>query len=150
MLFRSRATMTQADCGEGGFDRVGCSQVRPVLGREVVERQQHITVFRQALTRRWIFRFVFFQEVVEGRACDRPCFRVPDFVQVGFGFELNALRKLIQDVRCFVNRAALFSGFGKQLAGCGPESQGSELLSNLVFRGRNQAAFSCMIPSVNV
>lgn len=43
------ATMPQANGGEGGLDRIGRPQVPPVLGREVVKRLQHVSVFRQTL-----------------------------------------------------------------------------------------------------
>ena len=74
--------MTQADCGERGFNRIRRSQVSPVLRREVVVRQQHVTVLRQAVARCRVFRFVLFKELVERFARSFPRFGVPDFVQV--------------------------------------------------------------------
>ena len=44
-----RAPVSETHCRERGFDRVRGPKVNPVLGREVVERQQDVSVFRQAL-----------------------------------------------------------------------------------------------------
>ena len=44
--------------GEDAFDRVGGSDVLPVLGREVVERQQHVAIFDQLLDRPLVFHAV--------------------------------------------------------------------------------------------
>jgi hypothetical protein len=41
--------MPQPDGGERALDGVGGSQVNPVLGREVVEGQQHGAILGQAL-----------------------------------------------------------------------------------------------------
>ena len=45
------AAMTQADGGEGRFDRVRGSHMLPVFGREVVEGQEHVAAFLQAVGR---------------------------------------------------------------------------------------------------
>lgn len=38
------AAMPQSDRGERALDGIGRAQVTPVLGREVVEREQHVAV----------------------------------------------------------------------------------------------------------
>ena len=48
--------MSQPDGGECAFDGVGGAQVNPVLGREVVEGQEHGAILGQALGRLGIFR----------------------------------------------------------------------------------------------
>ena len=52
--------------GEGTFDRIGCSDVPPVLGREVVESQQSISVLDQAFDRLGVLGAVGLEEEVEG------------------------------------------------------------------------------------
>ena len=56
--------MSQADGGEGGFDRVRRSQVSPVFRGKIVERQQHCTILTQALARLRVLRVVLFEEVL--------------------------------------------------------------------------------------
>ena len=51
--------------GEGRFDRVGGAQMRPVLGREVVEGEQHAPVVGQFLGGLGILRAVVFDEAIE-------------------------------------------------------------------------------------
>lgn len=46
--FRSPSSVS--DGGEGGFDRIGRSDMDPVLGREVVEREKNIFVLPQTFT----------------------------------------------------------------------------------------------------
>jgi hypothetical protein len=41
------ATMQQPHCGKRALDGVGRAQVTPVLGREVVEREQRVAIPRQ-------------------------------------------------------------------------------------------------------
>jgi hypothetical protein len=43
------AVAAMPDGGKGALDRVGGADMRPMLGREVVEGEQAITVFDQAL-----------------------------------------------------------------------------------------------------
>ena len=65
------AAMPQADGGERAFDRVGGSQVDPVLGREVVEGEQHVAILRQALGGLGILGLVGLQEQIERLARHR-------------------------------------------------------------------------------
>ena len=50
--------------GEGQFDRVGGSDMNPMLGGEVVEGKQYIFVIAQAGTGSWKLCFVQFEEVI--------------------------------------------------------------------------------------
>ena len=54
-----------ADGGEDAFDRVGGSQVVPVLGRAVEDGQQGLGVLDQASNGRAVFDRVFFREDLE-------------------------------------------------------------------------------------
>ena len=60
------ATVTQADGGEGRFDRVRGSHMLPVFGGEVVEGHEYVAVFLQAVGRFEIFGRVVLQEIVKG------------------------------------------------------------------------------------
>ena len=57
--------MPKSNSRECGFNRIRRSQVSPVFGREVVEREQHVPVLGEARTSRWVFRLVLLKEVVE-------------------------------------------------------------------------------------
>ncbi len=52
--------------GEGALDGVCCSDVFPVLGREVVESQQAFTVLGEALDGLVVFRAIGIDEEIEG------------------------------------------------------------------------------------
>ena len=56
-----------ADCRERAFDDVGRAQMLPVLGGEVVERQQCVSILDQALDRLIVFDVPAFDEGVERR-----------------------------------------------------------------------------------
>ena len=87
--------MTKPDRREGGFNRIGRPQVAPVLGWEVVERQQHVAVSFQAVTGRSVLRTVLFQERIKCLVRIRLRFGLPDFVQVALRFGLNAPGHLV-------------------------------------------------------
>ncbi len=87
------AAVSQANGGERRFDRVGRSQVRPVPGREVVEREQHVAVLSQTLARRRALGVVLHQEVVEGVVRGLASDRLPDVVQVALGPGVHAVRR---------------------------------------------------------
>ena len=55
-----------ADGRESRFDRVGGSDVDPVLGGEVVEGEQHIFVIAQTGAGSWELWFVQLEEVITG------------------------------------------------------------------------------------
>ena len=72
--------MAKPDGCEGRFDGVCGSQVVPMFGWEVVERQQDCSVFGEAFARRGILGFEFLNEFVEGLFRVRFGFGLPDFV----------------------------------------------------------------------
>ena len=53
--------MAKTDCGKGTFDRIRRSDVTPVLSGEVIECQQLIAVFLQAVVGFVVLRAVGFQ-----------------------------------------------------------------------------------------
>ena len=79
------------DRREHGLNWVGLSRVTPVLRREVVERQQHVTVVRQVFARRGVFPAVFFEQGIERFVRVVPCLGLPDLVRITLRFGLNAL-----------------------------------------------------------
>ena len=99
--------MPEADCGEGGFDRVGRSQVSPVLRREIVEGEQLISILSQTLGRGRVLRVVLLKEVVERGDRSISRFRLPNFMQRTPGSWLYALRKLAEDVAGLATREAI-------------------------------------------
>jgi hypothetical protein len=66
------------------FNWIGRSQVIPVLGREVVERQQCFFILGQAGDGRRVFDAVFFLEDVNSYSRRGLGFNVMDLLQVGF------------------------------------------------------------------
>ena len=60
-----RAPVTQTHRCEGTFDRIRRAKMNPMCGREVVERQQGITVFAQARHRIGILRLIGSLEQIE-------------------------------------------------------------------------------------
>jgi hypothetical protein len=52
--------------GKGGFYRVGGSQMRPVLGWEVIKSKQPFFVFFQAVGRFWVLGLVTGDELIIG------------------------------------------------------------------------------------
>ena len=63
---RLRARRAVAPGGEGRFDRVRRAQMRPVLGEEVTERKQRVTILAELLGGLRIFRTVMAHEAVGG------------------------------------------------------------------------------------
>lgn len=74
--------MSEADGGEVGFNRIRGSQVRPVLSREVVERQQHIAVLPKTFAGCEVLGVVLLEKVVECSFGSVTRFGLPDFVMV--------------------------------------------------------------------
>ncbi len=63
-----------SNCGKGAFYGVGCSDVFPVLSREVIERQEHVAIFEQLAHGLVVFHAVCRVEEVKralGRAIAR-------------------------------------------------------------------------------
>ncbi len=94
-----------------------------MFGRKVVEGQQLFPIFPQAFARFLIFGIVFLQEVIEG--CLGVCFRfrLPDFVDVTFGFRLNALGHFVQHVGRLVDPTTLLLRFREYLSQSRPEAE---------------------------
>ena len=100
-----RASMPQADRGEGALDGIGRPQVAPVLSGEVVEGQEDVAVLREAVARPLVLRTVLLQEVVEGFGRRIPGLGEPDLVKVALRLRLESLRHLVEHVGRLVTPA---------------------------------------------
>jgi hypothetical protein len=67
------------------FNGVRGAQVLPVLGREVIEGEQHRAIFSQALTGSFVFGLVLGEERVECLVRRLARFGHPDLLKVGLG-----------------------------------------------------------------
>ena len=81
---------------ERRLDRIRRPQMNPVLGREVVERQQHVPVLRQAFDRVRVLRKIFRKESAVGDECLLFRRRQIHLMHRLFGVRLNALEQLVQ------------------------------------------------------
>src|SRR3954452_7954294 len=97
------------------------AQVFPMLGREVVERQQRVSIFAQAVGRLLVFQRVALDEGVERQLGCGLGFGHPDLLQRAFGFRVLALRQLGKYVGGLVHPAALLARFRPDLTGGLPE-----------------------------
>lgn len=105
-------------------DRVGCTQVYLVLGREVIEGQQGVAILRQRRGGLGVLGLVAGEEVLEGTPCFRPTGRHPDRLQVALGLAQKALG---QRRKYIAHRAepALMHRVRVDMLQRGPESQGA-------------------------
>ena len=126
--------MAKPNRRECRFDGIGRSQVPPVLGREVIEGQQLLAILPQTFARFLILGVVFFQEVIECCLGVRFRFRLPDFVDVTFGFRLNALGHSVQHVGRLVDPTTLLLRFREYLSQSRPEAECSVTHRNLRCR----------------
>ena len=92
---------------KGGFNRVGCSQALPVLGREVIEYQQFLTVFFKASRRFRILGLIGLHTQVEHRFGLLSGLRLPDLMQRFFGLGLRSLEQGIQYITGLMHPATL-------------------------------------------
>src|SRR5215216_7373099 len=90
-----------ADRCERAFDDVGCAQMLPVLGREVVEGKQRIAILGQAVDRLGVFDAPGFDEGVESDERLLLGLGHPDLLQRPLGLRLLALGQLVEDVGGF-------------------------------------------------
>src|SRR5262245_44016834 len=109
------------------FDRIvrwrTVAKVFPVLGWEVVERQERVSILAQAVGRLLVFWRVALDEGVERQLGGGLGFGHPDLLQRAFGLRLLALRQLGEHVRGLVHPAALLARFRPDLTGGLPEPE---------------------------
>jgi hypothetical protein len=87
--------------------------MEPVLGRVVEERQQFVLVIGDPPDDFRVFRSVLFLERADRGAGWAPVLGVVNILDGALGRCLRGLRKRAKNIRCFMNPAPLFPGFGK-------------------------------------
>src|SRR6266568_6893322 len=95
----------------------------PVLGREVVESKQRVSILAQAIGGLLVFQRVALDEGVERQLGCGLGFGHPYLLQRAFGFRLLALRQLGKYVGGLVHPAALLARFRPDLTGRLPEPE---------------------------
>ena len=86
-----RLTGPMPHCRKGRFDRIRRPQMHPVLGREIIEREQHNFVFSQALGRLRILCGKLRKESTIGDERSFFCRRQIHLFNQLLGIRLNAL-----------------------------------------------------------
>ena len=76
------------DCGKGGFNRIGSAYALPVLGWEVEECHEFLTVLLQAQCRLGILGFIGFDEQIKGLLGTLFGLSLPDVVDRRLGLWL--------------------------------------------------------------
>ena len=103
------------DRGEDGLDRVRGPQVVSVLGGEVEEGEQRVTVPGQALGRLGVLRPILLDEDRDGCFGRRSRRRRGDLADVGLHGALHGFRHLVEQVGGLVQPAPLVTGGGQNL-----------------------------------
>jgi hypothetical protein len=85
--------LTQPDGGEGRLDRIGGTQVDPVLGRVVIERQEHVHVLGDLRDRLGPLGAVVGLERFDRRQCVVLVLGVVDLRERGLRAWVRRLRK---------------------------------------------------------
>src|SRR5260370_17118474 len=83
---------------ERALDRICRSEVLPVLGRKVIEGEQWVAIFAEALDSLLVLEAVAFDEAIECSLGVLPGLRHPDVLQRTLGLCLQALWHLVQDI----------------------------------------------------
>src|SRR5580658_7997594 len=110
----------------------------PVLGGEVVEGEERVAIFRQALDRLLVLCAVGFEERIECGLGGLPGFCHPDILQCALGLGLQALRQLVQDIRglCTQQRCALVFGHTSSIAFQNPSAPSATASCGSIVRPR--------------
>src|SRR6266571_3498603 len=87
---------------ERALDRICRSEVLPVLGRKVIEGEQWVAIFAEALDSLLVLEAVALDEAIECSLGVLPGLRHPDVLQRTLGLCLQALGQLVQDIRRLV------------------------------------------------
>ena len=108
---------------KGAFDGIGGANVLPVLGREVVDGEQHVAVLGQAGHRFVVLGARGLEEEVEGLLGHRAGLGHPDVLSVLLGAWLDGLRELVEHVGGLVHPTALLARRPVDLAQGFPETK---------------------------
>src|SRR6476660_158767 len=124
----------------------------PMLGREVVEGQQRIAIFDQALDRLVVFDAPGLDEDIERR--ERILFSLghPDLLQRPLGFRMLALRQLVEHIGGLVHPATLAAGLRPHFLDRLPEAERASatassgpIASPRRFRSSNNSLQDCAL-----
>ena len=124
-----------ANGSEGALDRVCGSDVLSVLGREVVEGQEDITVFCQPSNGLVEFHAVGGHEIIKSCVSIHACLCVPNVVQMALCFGLNRFWHRVQHIAGLVEPTALFFRGAINLAQCNPKPRAPRTFSPDVDNG---------------
>ena len=94
-----------------------------MLRGKIIKDQQRAMVFLQALSSFRILCFICVYKALKISFCFFAIFGLPNLMQVGFGFRLKALWKIVQYIGGLMNLASLAFGHRKYLGNCFPEAQ---------------------------
>ncbi len=97
------------DGGKGRCNRIRCPNTLPVPRREIIKRQQIITVFFQAPGRFGIFRLIGVNEGAQSPLRLFPLRRLPDIAQRPLGLGLHGFGQAVQHVSGLMHPAALIA-----------------------------------------
>src|SRR6516225_3096433 len=124
----------------------------PMLGREIVEGQQCIAIFDQALDRLVVFDAPGLDEDIERRERILLGLGHPDLLQRPLGFRMLALRQLVQHIGGLVHPATLAAGLRPYLLNRLPEAErtvGDRQLGTLAsprrFRSSSNSLQECAL-----
>ena len=93
-----------------------------MLGREIVEGQERVTIFREA-GRLVVLWTVSLEEEIRGLLSALPCLGYPNCIQILLGARLSGLRELVEHIDGLVHQAALLAGLSVDLERGFPEAQ---------------------------
>src|SRR5712691_13216529 len=110
----------------------------PMLGGEVVEGEQWLAVLAETLDSLLVLDAIGFDKPIECSLGVLPGLRHPDVLQCTLGLCLQALWQLVQDIRGFVNPAALCTRLRPHLIDRLPEAERS--VGDSELRGDRQTA----------
>ena len=127
------------DRREDTLDRVGRSQVNPMLSREVIECEQFFTIFLQAVSRFRVLGLVSFDEQIECLVSMLSGSSHPDLMQLLLGAGLQPLGQLVQHTATFVKTVPLFSCLGKDFWQGLPETRAPSPVANFGSTERPRA-----------
>lgn len=118
-----RSYGSMAHGGDGALDGIAGSQVLPMLGREVVEREERLAVLGQAGGRLIVLDGVALDESVERGLGVGPGVGHPDVLQGPLPSRLLAPGQFVEHVRGLVHPAALAARLGPDLLDGLPEAE---------------------------
>lgn len=95
---------------EGALDGIAGADVLPMLGREIVERQQRLAILGQAISGFIVFGLVLGKKAIEGFLGLVAAFGHPCFLEIRLRFGLNRFRHFVEHIHGFVDPAPLLPG----------------------------------------